>query len=237
MKRTILGNCCLVTLCALSLTGFAGSGTTTVVTAPETGKANDQKAIEDLRIRIEKLELFSAARTIDDASFYDNMPFVIKLSQHGNRFADLWVKNVLANVNTNSTEALIAVAGVYSSDPDANVRDKGKALHYALMAYSLATNQNESASKMVRDPVITAKSAIEALAAAYAINGDYKKAIEFEEKALAMIPRDAHLDKCPPQIRDRILSERNKRIELYKKGLPYIREKFDFYEPELGSEH
>lgn len=239
MKRTILGNCYLATLCAVALTGFAGSGTTTVVTTPEAGKANDQKIIEDLRIRVEKLELFSAARTIEGGSYYDNMPFVIKLSRQGNRFADQWVGKRLANINTNSSQDLIAVAAVYSSDPDANVRDKVKALHYAMMAYSLATNRIGSAFMFVRGMNDDARPevALEALAAAYAINGDYKKAIELEEKAMAIISTDANFAKYLQKTRDSILSDRNERIELYKRGLPYIREKWTLPEPELGSEH
>jgi len=240
MKRTILGNCYLATLCAVALTGFAGSATT-VVTAPESARSNDdQKIIEDLRVRVEKLELISAARTIEGGDYYQNMPFVIKLSRQGNRFADQWVKKVLANINTNSSQDLIAVAAVYSSDPDANVRDKVKALHYAMMAYSLATNRIGSAFKFIpgiNDADAKPESALEALAAAYAINGDYKKAIESEEKAMAIISTDANFAKYLQQSRDSILSEINKRIELYKKGLPYIREKWNLPEPELGSEH
>jgi len=251
MKRAILGKCCLATLCALSLTGFAGSATTTAVTASESAKT-----IEDLRVRVEKLELFSAARTIPgdgNEDYYLNMPFVIKLSHQGNRFADQWLKSVPSHIDTNSLHHLITVAQVYSSDPDADVRDKVKALHYAMTAYSLATNRiglldhegqgvrKAEVSKITQNALeaLAVAEAAKALAAAYAINGDYKKAIESEEKAMAIISQNAKMAKYlePLRVRDSISSEKKERIELYKKGLPYIREKWNLPVPELGSEH
>ena len=245
MKRTILGNCYLATLCALSLTGFAGSGTTTVVTAPEAGKVNDQKTIEDLRIRVEKLELFATVMITEypGGDLGATMAYVIKLQRQGNRFADKWVKRKLADIGTSLSEQL-AVANMYSSYPDPDVRDKKQALHYAMLAYSQTTNlavspandghtNSPSATlaatqRQIQADNIHASSdkALEALAAAYAINGDFPKAIEAEEKAIAI----ASTGVVPGTIRARtntnygeILSApMKKRLELYKRGLPYI---------------
>lgn len=249
MKRTILGNCYLAVLCALSLTGFAGSATT-ALTAPEVGKANDQKTIEDLRIRIEKLELFTTVMFTEypgNGELGTTIAYVIKLQRQGNRFADKWVKKKLADIDTSVSEQ-IAVANMYASYPDPDVRNKKQALHYAMLAYSQTTNlavsrandghtNSPSATlatslRQIQTDNILARSdkALEALAAAYAINGDFPKAIEAEEKAIAIAIASTGV--IPGTIRARtntnygeILSApMKKRLELYKKGLPFIEE-------------
>lgn len=245
MKRTILY---LATLCALSLTGFAGSATTTAVTAPEIAKSNDQKTIDELRARVEKLELFATVMITEypgNGELGTTMAYVIKLQRQGNRFADKWVKKKLADIDT-SVSGQIAVANMYASYPDPDVRDKKQALHYAMLAYSQTTNlvvspandghTNSPSAALAASKrqiqtyfiLATSDKALEALAAAYAINGNFPKAIEAEEKAIAI----ASTGVVPGTIRARTNADygeifsapMKKRLELYKKGLPFIEE-------------
>jgi hypothetical protein len=238
MKRTIIGKCLVATLCAFSFTGFAGSETST----NEVAKSNDPKTIEELQSRVEKLELFATVintgYTGDNRNLGETMAFVIKLSRQGNRFADQWIKRKLAEIGTNFTEQM-EVANMYASNPDPNVRDKEKALHYAMLAYSQTTNiqattsqggqakspsdniQNEMKKHQIKE---LRSYAIESLAAAHAINGDFTNAIKTEEMAITIFMSDNAAKGSPASMAETLAAPMKQRIELYKKGLPYIDE-------------
>ncbi|MCX7047616.1 MAG: tetratricopeptide repeat protein [Candidatus Sumerlaeota bacterium] len=102
---------------------------------------------------------------------------------------------------------LNACAWIYATCPVEKLRDAGKALEYVQKAASQSPENG---------------GYYDTLAAAYARNGEFDKAVEAQQKAIAFLKKDTAL---PREEKGNVIAGAEKRLDLYKKRLPYTTEK------------
>jgi GlpG protein len=98
-------------------------------------------------------------------------------------------------------EVLNELAWTYATSDDPKLQDYPRALKYASEAYE---------SSQEKDPAV-----IDTLAAAYAANGDFAKAVEWQEKAIQLATSMGENDH---------LEGFQSRLDLFKRGQPYTGE-------------
>jgi tetratricopeptide (TPR) repeat protein len=103
-------------------------------------------------------------------------------------------------LHANNTDAMAGLAWVRATCPKAELRDGKKALEYA-----------EKACKLTEYKEVTY---LDTLAAAYAENGQFDKAVEWQTKAL----------KSPDDFPKKELAKARQRLKLYQDGKPYRKE-------------
>ena len=95
------------------------------------------------------------------------------------------------------------LAWFYANCPDAKFRDGKKAVENASKAYQLGGGKNWSI--------------VGTVAAAYAEKGDFKKALEWQAKAIELAATDK-------SVKDEDKAKARSRLELYKQNKPYREE-------------
>jgi len=114
-----------------------------------------------------------------------------RIKKYGNAISDY---SKAITIDPQDAQALNAIARLYATCPDEKYRNGQKAIGFARKAYEL------NGAKNAHDSVT--------LAAAYAEEGDFEKAVEWQTKALAEAPE-----------KDKAVFQAH--LELYKSGKPF----------------
>ena len=135
----------------------------------------------------------------------DNNPFcyvnrAAAFKRQGNAASATSDLDRIEELNSDNAAILNNIAWLLATHPQDDVRDAAHAVRFAVRACELT---NWETYQMLGT-----------LAAAYAESGDFDKAIEYQEKAIALIPRKVK----DPQASKAASTER---LELYRKGKPF----------------
>jgi TPR repeat protein len=118
-----------------------------------------------------------------------------------------WLRKAAEQGNVSSLNGL---AWLYATCPNTSFRDPKKALEFALEALAKEGGKSEDSNNY---------TLLDTLAAAYARNDDFAKAIETQEKVVALLGTAKEL---PADAKRKLLEGAESRLKLYKTNTAYV---------------